>query len=136
MMSMLNLFWIVPIVASVAWVFGYKADHERVKAFIKRHIVDDDLYQDEGHSATRCAKDDYIDWSKVPKGFDWVAIDPPNGACPNVVWAYYDINGPKFTNAGWRAPENTTFTPPREICSSAIIGPLPPWRESLRKRPV
>lgn len=55
MMSMLNLLWIVPLVAAVAWGFGYKANPERVKAFVKAHIVDDDPYQDEGHSATRYA---------------------------------------------------------------------------------
>lgn len=120
-MSMLNLIWIVPLCVAI----GYAIACMMWMASDKRGDVE-----------VVCKKDDYIDWSKVPKGFDWVAIDPPNGACPNVVWAYYDINGPKFTNAGWRAPENTTFTPPREVCSSAIIGPLPPWRESLRKRPA
>lgn len=55
MMSMLNLLWIVPVVAAVAWGFGYKANPERVKAFVKAHIVDEDPYQDEGHSATRYA---------------------------------------------------------------------------------
>jgi len=55
MMSMLHLLWIVPLVAAVAWGWGYKANPERVKAFVKAHIVDEDPYQDEGHSATRYA---------------------------------------------------------------------------------
>ena len=55
MMSMLHLLWIVPLVAAVAWGFGYKANPERVRAFVKAHIVDEDPYQDEGHSATRYA---------------------------------------------------------------------------------
>ena len=55
MMSMLNLLWIVPLVSAVAWGWGYKANPERVKAFVKAHIVDEDPYQDEGHSATRYA---------------------------------------------------------------------------------
>ena len=54
-MSMLNLLWIVPLVAGLAWGWGYKVNPERVKAFVKAHIVDEDPYQDEGHSATRYA---------------------------------------------------------------------------------
>ena len=45
---------------------------KKVKAwwpgFVKRNIIDDDPYD-----KPWC--DDYIDWSKVPKGYDWVAAD-------------------------------------------------------------
>lgn len=133
-MSILNLFWIVPIVASVAWVFGYKADHERVKAFIKRHIVDDDPYQDEGHSATRYAQDDYIDWSKIPKGPKWSTIDSDG-----TIWAWYGkpvISNNSDNIMGWWYDPNASLPIGSRLSLDAIIGPLPPWRESLRKRPV
>lgn len=53
MISVLHLFWIVPVAAGIAWAFGYRANPERVRQFVKENIVDDDPYQDEGHSATR-----------------------------------------------------------------------------------
>ena len=105
------------------------------KSFVKRHIVDDDPYQDESHSATRYAQDDYIDWTKVPKGYKWIAVD----YClePPTVFAYkgkprvYSEWCPEDTTEGWRDMDGTCYP----IGTSAIIGPLPPWRESLRKRP-
>lgn len=53
MIAAINLGWIIPVVAVIAWAFGYKANPERVRKFVKDHIVDDDPYDNEGHSATR-----------------------------------------------------------------------------------
>lgn len=102
----------------------------RVKAwwpgFVKRHIVDDDPYQDESHAGTRYAED-YVDWSKVPDGYDWVANDgdfvlawdrKPKPYEP----AYYP---------GWTVGGGGYWP----LKNDAITGPLPPWRDSLRHRP-
>ena len=155
MMSILNLWWIVPLVAAVAWGWGYKANPERVRAFVKAHIVDDDPYQDEGHSATRYAPEsgespiarearkaaevgtqvDYIDWSKVPDGYDWVAVDGPlfDGTLghTHVVGAF--TVKPQCDPDCWNSPRDNRDD--MVLPDNAIIGPLPPWRESLRRRP-
>ena len=131
MMSMLNLLWIVPVVAAVAWGFGYKANPERVRAFVKAHIVDEDPYQDEGHSETRYTQGDYIDWSKVPEEYNYVGINMHSGA----VWMsgsemHHEDDGYLYASNG-AEPKCFNYLP-----YDAIIGPLPPWRESLRKRPA
>ena len=152
-MSMLHLLWIVPLVAGVAWGFGYKANPERVRAFVKAHIVDEDPYQDEGHSATRYAPEpgespiarearkaaevgtqgDYIDWSKIPNKFDFVAADE-DGKVYGFHFAphlhYWGL--PKWSADGKAGDWCDAH---EDIVNDAIIGPLPTWRESLRKRP-
>ena len=150
MMSMLHLLWIVPLVAGVAWGFGYKANPERVKTFVKAHIVDEDPYQDEGHSATRYAPEpgespiarearkaavvgaqgDYIDWSKVPEEYNYVGINMHSDS----VWMsgsemHHEDDGYLYASNG-AEPKCFNYLP-----YDAIIGPLPTWRESLRKRP-
>lgn len=96
--------------------------------FVKRHIVDDDPYDDESHAETRYSqRDDYIDWSKVPEGYDWVAVDEP-GHHWSGVWAGKSEPTLYESDNGW-------LMDCIEEVSCAIIGPLPPWRESLRKRP-
>lgn len=78
---------------------------------------------------------DYIDWSKIPAGYDWVAVDGPNWVTDNKVWAYdCDINDSMIIrpSESW-----STASGDGKVVdvSGAIIGPLPPWRESLRRRP-
>jgi hypothetical protein len=71
--------------------------------------------------------DDYIDWSKVPEGYDWASCSNENVQ----LWK----NKPDEIIDMWSS-YNEVFMFPEELeCSNAIIGPLPPWRESLRKRP-
>jgi hypothetical protein len=75
-------------------------------------------------------QDEYIDWSKVPESYNWVA-------CANDEWTtglvklFVDkptiLMGSMYEcwlNADGYADEY-----------NAIIGPLPAWRDSLRKRP-
>lgn len=78
-------------------------------------------------------RDDYIDWGKVPEGWDWVYVGPPeeNGKVfmadsPQEIrmGGAYESWMKKDGIGGWD-----------KIPKSAIIGPLPPWRESLRHRP-
>ena len=98
--------------------------------FVKRHIVDDDPYQDESHAGTRYA-DDYIDWAMVPKGYDWVAADDKKSACG---WICAFPSRPDGDLPGiWRVGHDGEEYIP--LSADAIIGPLPPWRESLRHRP-
>jgi len=71
--------------------------------------------------------DDYIDWSKVPELFLWAAVDE-NGKA-----AYYSKRPyiPEDCWA-WLWQDNSVWLMASDDC---IIGPIPPWRESLRKRP-
>jgi hypothetical protein len=90
-------------------------------------------------------KTQYVDWSKIPEGYDWVAVDSkeeteymvskigsemlPNS---NGVGAYKmkprikEGLGGKHFNLGM----DDILVP-----NDAIIGPLPPWRNSLMQRP-
>jgi len=77
------------------------------------------------------ATDDYIDWSKVPDGYDWVAVDDqPCGGL--TAWAWN--KKPKIKMGSmykdWQNGGSLN------LVDDAIIGPLPPWRESLRHRPT
>lgn len=106
----------------------------RVKArwpgFVKRHIVDDDPYKDESHAGTRYA-DDYIDWSKVPKNYDWVAVDKDK-------FISWFVQKPQIGNgsAQWIAGRMERFVDyDMDIIPAFIIVPLPLWRDSLRHRP-
>lgn len=94
--------------------------------FVKRHIVDDDPYQDESHAGTRYA-DDYVDWSKVPCGFDWVANDGDYALAWNEKPTQYDHG----MFPGWTIGGGGYSL----LRKDAIIGPLPDWRDSLRHRP-
>lgn len=100
--------------------------------FVKRHIVDDDPYDDESHAETRYGqRDDYIDWSKVPDRFRWVAVEESGQV---FCWETKPTNIQKdmITGlGGWNT--GRSFVGPN--VNTATTGPLPPWRESLRKRP-
>lgn len=110
----------------------------RIKAwwpgFVKRHIVDDDPFDDESHAETRYSqRDDYIDWSKVPERGNYVSIDDNL----NMYWYY---NQPALSDLGgvWITSEGEPMILGDDyglVCSSAVIATCPPWRESLRKRP-
>lgn len=111
---------------------------ERIKAwwpgFVKRHIVDDDPYQDESHAGTRY-QNDYIDWSNPAlDGFDLVAADSEIDSSLRRVWAYkYSKNDPMIIRCGhWMHESDAGDIELVPDC--AIIGPIPPWRESLCHR--
>jgi hypothetical protein len=71
-------------------------------------------------------RDDYINWSKVNKMFSWVAAEKNN-----MVYAWR--TKPRIFGTGWNT--GMSHIGPRLDGTDAIIGPLPPWRDSLRKRP-
>ena len=87
-----------------------------------------------GTQTTSSHQSDYIDWSKVPvhRGpADWPDIDyafVDRTGCVNMQGYKPSIN--ENEPGGWN-----TSVPIWDAPSDAIIGPLPPWRESLRKRP-
>jgi len=73
-------------------------------------------------------KDDYIDWSKIPDGYDWVAVQPSGSKICFEYEPYLNDEKDWFI-------EPTPGGALSFVYNDAIIGPLPPWRESLRKRP-
>jgi hypothetical protein len=78
------------------------------------------------------AVDDYIDWSKIPDGYDWVCLS--NTEHTHLVKLF--INEPRIEMGSmYEDWLDCTRYLARGYLSSAIIGPLPPWRESLRQRP-
>jgi hypothetical protein len=101
-------------------------------------------WRTEAVDASKPVTDDYIDWSKVPEGYDWVAVDSPEETA-KMISRFQDLENNQgvgmFTekpeiwrSRAWNSPDGNyddTLVP-----SSAIIGPLPPWRESLRHRPA
>ena len=106
----------------------------RVKAwwpgFVKRHIVDDDPYQDEGHAATRYA-DDYVDWLSVPDGYDWVAVDEDR----YISWFVRKPEISSYSNQWIVDRIDRLVDYDLAITPAFVIGSLPPWRDSLRHRP-
>lgn len=88
--------------------------------------------------------DDYIDWSKVPAGYDWVAVDSPGETSARIMM--YDSLPNKYGVGAYESRPNSIpeslggFFSTADgndilVSQDAIIGPLPPWRESLRERP-
>jgi hypothetical protein len=80
---------------------------------------------------------DYIDWSKVPEGYDWVAVDSPEWTGKLCCYLHEPSYDRHCNNMAWLHPldDQRLEDPWRSLPQSAIIGPLPPWRESLRRRP-
>jgi hypothetical protein len=75
--------------------------------------------------------DDYIDWSKIPDGRDWVAIDGEQVWAGSLVRCY--SMEPRISTMGnYHIDDSADEDTP--VPSEAIIGPLPPWRESTRRR--
>ncbi|MBA4274013.1 MAG: hypothetical protein C0436_00005 [Alphaproteobacteria bacterium] len=84
----------------------------------------------------------YVDWSKVPQGFDWVAVDSPKETAmrtehiktwPNLqgVGAYTKKPVKKF-DSFWNSDTGGNIL----VNSDAITGPIPEnWEKSLIKRP-
>jgi len=76
---------------------------------------------------------DYVDWSKVPKR-PWNCKD-----WPDADYVFLSSNGTVYMQ-GYE-PQNEgkndwlTSVPLMPVPDDAIIGPIPPWRESLRRRP-
>lgn len=73
---------------------------------------------------------DYVDWSNIPKEYKWVAIDE-HPLDRMIVWLHRTkpvLQTGRFF-ISWESGSIVRAD------ASAIIGPLPPWRESLRQRP-
>jgi hypothetical protein len=74
-------------------------------------------------------QDDYIDWSKVHVEFVFCTV---GGQCGEIqLWR----NNPVLLLDRWTSSSEIFQMIEEEDCLDAIIGPLPPWRDSLRKRP-
>lgn len=69
--------------------------------------------------------DDYVDWSKVPEGYDWVAQDYWDEGT-DILRAYKTQPCP---SPDWRSTPQDWFSFRNE--NAVAI----PWRESLRHRP-
>lgn len=85
-------------------------------------------------------KDDYLDWSRIPREFSFVAID---GASTGPWPAFSPIayqREPKFDGMRWVREWKEDVKMAKDIPSlvdgAAIIGPLPIPEKSLRVRPA
>jgi hypothetical protein len=78
---------------------------------------------------------DYIDWSKVPEEYNWVAVQPSGSVFQFPEEPNHTANedDPDWWYNPKSACERYQFA--THVIDDAIIGPLPPWRESLRHRP-
>lgn len=77
----------------------------------------------------KSSRDDYIDWAKVPKWYVYGTVGGIYGGLQ--FWK----DKPIMLENRWTS-DIEVFMDAYELgCPDAIIGPLPPWRESLRKRP-
>jgi len=72
----------------------------------------------------------YVDWNKIPKGYNWVAIDKSRGH----PWAYRET-GEKIIKKNVSWGHVSGFGGVEDVGMDAIIGPLPPWDKSLIHRP-
>lgn len=79
---------------------------------------------------TKSYRDDYIDWSKIPGKFGFAMVQDDGVLI--VGRDFMDGDKPSPSDDGaW----SWIWTLDLDDYQEAIIGPLPPWRESLRKRP-
>jgi hypothetical protein len=76
----------------------------------------------------------YVDWSKIPEGYDWACIGDPSYFIGDAYVRIY-TEKPKIAMFAmfedWFTPSEKRFLPSEEM----IIGPFPPWRDSLMQRP-
>lgn len=105
---------IVSSIGLVVLVYGIRLLQEAVRGWLGSH--------------PKPTQNDYIDWSKVPERFNWVAVDE-SGHPWSCIWFSREEPQIYKDDTGWYQ------SVPVEVPADAIIGPLPPWRESLRKRP-
>ena len=80
----------------------------------------------------------YVDWGKIPEGYDWVAVDSGVNAGVRTVSegpivGMYTAEPTICFNSCWNSPDGNWDD--RWVAPNVVIGPLPPWRESLRQRP-
>lgn len=129
MIATINLAWIIPL----SVILGMIA----MSLFCMSGIQSDaEARQDESHSATRYAQDDYIDWRKVSDGYDWIAMDADGTICQFAGAAPVCGASMEGGRDMWYVHKDGKVWRENDILpTSAIIGPLPPWRESLRRRP-
>lgn len=92
-------------------------------------VIHDAWRKHMGHHK-KAGKYQYINWSLARPGYDWVAVDSDGQI------AIYDAE-PIQSEYMWICSSGTEhgFDMDDYLPKSAIIGPLPPWRESLRHRP-
>ena len=77
----------------------------------------------------KSSRDDYIDWAKVPEGYDYGTVGGIYGGLQ--FWK----KSPIMLENRWTSHIEVFIDADELGCPDAIIGPLPPWRESLRRRP-
>jgi len=94
----------------------------------------EDVDRMEAADANKPTTDDYIDWSKVPEGYDWVAVDGEDVYNDGILARCHEMK-PEISEWGDYFIDDSGADD-IAVRSSAIIGPLPPWRESLRHRPT
>lgn len=71
---------------------------------------------------------DYVDWSKIPDGYNYVGINGKN----TTVWMSKTELSHDNHNLYLESLDNSITLCPEE----AISGPIPKWRESIRRRPL
>ena len=72
----------------------------------------------------------YVDWGKIPEGYDWVAIDRVN----KHPWAYRETGEAIINdNESWKHVSGVGGV--NSVSMSDVIGPLPAWDKSLIHRP-
>jgi hypothetical protein len=80
-------------------------------------------------------KGDYIDWAKVPEEANVVVCDDDRTPHAGAMLAEPPYPS-QIIPGGWAMPRHDDSRWLYHInIRDAIIAPLPPWRESLRKRP-
>lgn len=84
-------------------------------------------YVAHGYKVTR-DKRCYVNWSEVPHGYDWVAVDGDGRVC-----AYNTKPDGEYCDCMWCVGAPGDFC--IDIKRDAIIDSLPPWRDSLIHRP-
>lgn len=76
----------------------------------------------------------YIDWSKIPEGYDYACIGDPENFYSNPYIRVYSQK-PKIKMFAffedWYTQNEKRFLPGKDV----IIGKIPYWRDSLLVRP-
>ena len=84
-------------------------------------------------------KDDYLDWSRIPRAFSYVAIDAVDTGHWKAGQPIAYQREPTFSGGRWlRTAMDMMFMKsdtPAYVPTAAIIGKLPEPAASLRKRP-
>jgi hypothetical protein len=79
-------------------------------------------------NATPSEPKSYVDWNKISKEYNWVAIDDPNTGLSPKTGMY--IKKPHIDGHFWTNTKDYI-----SISADAIIAPFPSWNKSLIHRP-